>query len=186
MGLIYGIGVSDLKGFSCTKEYSIWAAMVKRCYSENYQRGNPAYIGCKLADDFLVFSKFKAWYENQIGYESGFDIDKDLLSGEIKEYHPDKCVLIPGEINSIIAKRNKKNKKLPIGVFRGKGGLFEARIVIGRKLNVIGSFTNQHDAFSAYKAAKEAHIKGLANKYKDQIDPRAYEALMRYEVKITD
>ena len=34
--------------------------------------------------------------------------------------------------------------------------------------------------------AKERYIKVVANKWKDQIDIRAYEALMKYEVEITD
>jgi hypothetical protein len=34
--------------------------------------------------------------------------------------------------------------------------------------------------------AKEAYIKEVANKWKDQIDPRAYEALMSYQVEIND
>ena len=34
--------------------------------------------------------------------------------------------------------------------------------------------------------AKELRIKEVANKWKDQIDPRAYEALINYQVEITD
>lgn len=41
-------------------------------------------------------------------------------------------------------------------------------------------------AFQAYKQAKEAFIKQQAEKWKDRIDIRAYEALLRYEVLITD
>lgn len=186
MRLIYGAGICDIKGVSCTRDYSIWLAMVRRCCSESYQKENPAYKGCKLAKEFLFFSEFKAWYQNQIGYEQGFDIDKDLLADNVKEYHPKKCVLIPNEINKALIKNNSKNKKLPTGVSKGKSGLFESRIVINKKLNVIGGFETIDDAFQAYKQAKEAHIKVLANKYKDQIDPRAYEALMNYRVEITD
>ena len=36
------------------------------------------------------------------------------------------------------------------------------------------------------KEAKEAYIKEVANKWKDKIDPKVYEALMKYEVEITD
>ena len=38
-------------------------------------------------------------------------------------------------------------------------------------------FSTPQEAFHAYKVAKENHIKLLAEKYRDQIDPRAYEAL---------
>ena len=56
---------------------------------------------------------------------------------------------------------------------------------MGRKKS-LGYFTCPIDAFNAYTAAKEEHIKYMANIYKDQIDPRAYDALMNYRVEITD
>ena len=186
MKLICGVGVCDLKRVSYTKEYSVWNSMLNRCHNKNMADSFPAYVDCRVSDYFLVFSKFKAWYENQIGYKFGFEIDKDLLFKGNKEYHPDKCVLVPSEINTIISKKKNGKKRLPIGVFRGKGGLFEARIVIGRKLTIIGSFKTPQEAFQAYKQAKENHIKLLAEKYRDQIDPRAYEALLNYKVEITD
>ena len=54
------------------------------------------------------------------------------------------------------------------------------------KVTNIGSFNTEIEAFQAYKEAKEANIKEVANKWKDQIDPRVYEALMNYHVEITD
>ena len=50
----------------------------------------------------------------------------------------------------------------------------------------LGSFKTELEAFNAYKQAKETFIKELADKWKDKIDPRAYEALMNYEVSIDD
>ena len=50
----------------------------------------------------------------------------------------------------------------------------------------LGFFNTEIEAFNAYKVAKEAFVKEQANKYKSQIDPRAYEALMNYTVEITD
>ena len=47
-------------------------------------------------------------------------------------------------------------------------------------------FKTEIEAFNAYKQAKEAFIKEQANKWKSEIDPRAYEALMNYTVEITD
>ena len=45
---------------------------------------------------------------------------------------------------------------------------------------------HQKKAFYAYKTVKEAYTKEVAEKWKDQIDPRAYEALMKYKVDIND
>ena len=42
------------------------------------------------------------------------------------------------------------------------------------------------EAFYDYKAAKEAYIKEVANKWRDKIDPRVYEALMNWEVSADD
>ena len=50
----------------------------------------------------------------------------------------------------------------------------------------LGSFNTELEAFNAYKIAKESFVKEQANKWKVQIDKRAYEALMKYEVNIDD
>ena len=50
----------------------------------------------------------------------------------------------------------------------------------------LGSFNCPMKAFSVYKKAKEAYIKQVAEQYKDVIDPRAYKALLEYEVNIED
>ena len=50
----------------------------------------------------------------------------------------------------------------------------------------LGSFNTELEAFKAYKKAKESFVKEQAEKWKSQIDPRAYEALMSYQVEITD
>ncbi|MGD4514716.1 hypothetical protein QT738_22630, partial [Xanthomonas citri pv. citri] len=50
----------------------------------------------------------------------------------------------------------------------------------------LGLFKTEIEAFNAYKKAKESFIKEQAEKWKDKIDDRAYEALMNYEVNIDD
>ena len=50
----------------------------------------------------------------------------------------------------------------------------------------LGYFKTELEAFNAYKIAKESFVKDLANKWKDKIDERAYDALMNYKVEITD
>ena len=54
------------------------------------------------------------------------------------------------------------------------------------KQGYLGSFNTEIEAFNAYKTAKESFIKEQANKWKSQIDERAYNALMNYKVEIID
>ena len=54
------------------------------------------------------------------------------------------------------------------------------------KQRVLGYYDSSEEAFYAYKAAKEAYIKEVFNEWKYQIEPRVYEALMKYQVEITD
>ena len=67
-------------------------------------------------------------------------------------------------------------------------GKFRAYVSQGKGLPIkhLGLFENKLEAFSAYKQAKEDYLKELADKWKDQIDPRIYQALNRYQVEITD
>ena len=65
-------------------------------------------------------------------------------------------------------------------------GKFEAYVSKSENREYLGQFNSPEQAFYAYKLSKEAYIKEVANKWKDQIDPRAYEALMNYQVEITD
>ena len=70
--------------------------------------------------------------------------------------------------------------------FNKTKGKFVAQLNKNGKLIGLGYFDFELEAFSVYKEQKECHIKEVANKWKDQIDPRVYEALMNYQVEITD
>ena len=63
---------------------------------------------------------------------------------------------------------------------------YQSRCNIRGKNYSLGSFKTELEAFNAYKQAKENYLKELANKWKDKIDERAYNALMNYQVEITD
>lgn len=70
--------------------------------------------------------------------------------------------------------------------FNKTKGKFVAQLNKNGKLIGLGYFDSELEAFLVYKEAKEAYIKDVANKWKEQIDQRAYNALMNYEVEITD
>lgn len=187
MALVYGVGINDVPDSRKTKEYKLWASMLQRSCDEKLHQRRPTYLSCEASSEFLVLSKFHSWCQNQIGFnQSGFELDKDLLQKGNKQYHPDKCVFIPREINSFLRTRKKMRGNLPIGVSLSRPGSFMAMMNSGIAKKYLGIFSTPEQAFQAYKHAKENHIKLLAEKYRDQIDPRAYEALMNYKVEITD
>lgn len=91
------------------------------------------------------------------------------------------------EINKSLQKTNKLRGNLPIGVcFDKSRGKYRAAIkMYGKHIN-LGRFECKFDAFQAYKVAKEGYLKELAEKWKDKIDERAYNALISYKVSIDD
>ena len=105
-----------------------------------------------------------------------------------KVYSEDSCVFIPQGVNSLLIKHEASRGEHLIGVcWCKRDKAFKAQISKNKgSPEHLGYFKTELEAFKAYKQAKESFIKEQANKFKSQIDPRAYEALMNYEVEITD
>ena len=190
---VYGVGVIGdsyicWDGSKIRKEYDLWSSMLARCYSPKSHKARETYIGCTVSENFKSYTHFYEWCNRQVGFsENNFELDKDLLSGVSKYYSEDTCVFIPQEINTAIIKQNKKRGDFPVGVTYHKNtGNFVAQLSTSAGRKRFGAFNNVIDAFAAYKKAKEAYLVELAEKWKDKIDDRAYEALMNYEVDIDD
>ena len=196
---VYGVGILGIKYPSKingvhTKEYGLWKRMLERCYSDSaYQKKRPTYEGCEVSNNFKSYEYFYEWCNKQIGFGNDgngnpFHLDKDLLVKGNKVYSEDSCVFIPAEINSLLVKREALRGEHLIGVYWYKRDkAFVARVNKSKGgREYLGYFKNEIEAFNAYKQAKESFVKEQANKWKDKIDPRAYEALMKYEVNIDD
>ena len=191
---VCGVGIIGTKylvseGGRDTKDYALWKRMLERCYSDSYQKKRPTYKGCKVSDNFKSYEYFYEWCHGQIGfYNEGWHLDKDLLIKGNKVYSEDSCIFIPQEINSLLTKRTASRGEYLIGVhWHKKGGAFAAMVSKRKgKREHLGYFKTEIEAFNAYKTAKESFIKEQADKWKDKIDPRAYNALMNYEVNIDD
>ena len=67
-----------------------------------------------------------------------------------------------------------------------KDKLYQARVSEYGHWVYLGCYKDPINAFNAYKIEKERYIKEVANKYKDKLEPRVYDALMKYEVELTD
>lgn len=167
-----------------TKQFMLWKNMLKRCYSEVSLKESPTYHNCKVSDNFVEYPYFKEWCNKQIGHDKvGWQLDKDILVKGNKIYSEDTCCFVPKEINLAFVKKEKSRGDYLIGVdFHTARKQYRARC----STKHLGWFSTELEAFQAYKQAKEAYIKEVANKWKDQIDHRVYEALMNYQVGITD
>ena len=191
---VFGVGVVGTKypitiSGRNTKEYDLWKSMVRRCYSDKYQKKYPTYEGCKVSDNFKSYEYFYEWCNKQIGFgNKGFDLDKDLLVKGNKVYSEYSCIFLPNEINLLLTKRTASRGNHLIGVYYHKRGkVFMAQVSKNKgKQEKLGSFNTELEAFNAYKIAKESFVKEQANKWKGQIDERACNALMNYTVEITD
>lgn len=166
--------ISTVSGYS-------WCNINSRC--GNRDGRCPSYITC--TNDFTDFQEFAEWHVSQVGYGKGWQLDKDILIKGNKSYSPSTCILLPRELNVLFTKRKSHRGEYPIGV-KMRSGRFPASITSGSVSQHIGTYDTPLQAFLAYKVRKESVIKALAVKWKGQIDPKAYNALLAYEVEITD
>ena len=191
---VYGVGILGAKYLAkingvITKEYDLWHSMLERCYSDNSKKKYPTYESCEVSDKFKSYEYFYEWCNKQIGFSNqSWQLDKDLLIKGNKVYSEDSCIFIPQEINTLLTKSTASRGEHLIGVHWCKQGkAFKAQISKNKgKREHLGYFKTEIEAFNAYKQAKEDFVKEQANKWKSQIDLRAYEALMNYQVEITD
>ena len=193
--LLYGVGFNDktrpakVDGKN-VKEYDLWQNMLKRCFSEEYQTKRPTYKGCNVSDNFLNYTFFYEWCQEQIGFGKVDDkgrswcLDKDLLFTDNKTYSETACVFVPHEINLFFTDRGNARGEYPLGVsFHKASGKFVAQCAVNSKLQRhLGLFDTPEEAFAAYKPFKEALCKQLALKWKDEIDERLFNAMMNWQI----
>lgn len=157
-----------------------WRSMLQRCYDFKHQRKHPSYIGCSVCEEWLTFSNFKAWMEQQ-DWE-GKELDKDLLVCGNRIYSPETCIFIPVKVNCFMLEANSLRGEYPIGVsWHSRDKKFQARCSnpFTNKVEQLGYFDCPQKAHQAWLKRKLELAKLLAEQ---QDDPRVAEALIkRYE-----
>lgn len=171
-----------------TREYYVWRNMLQRCYSSKLHLSRPTYKDCIVSENFKYFTYFKEWCNEQVGFDNeGWSLDKDILLKGNKIYSEDTCCFVPNEINTLIVNNKALRGGAPVGVHCVKGtGKYLANLAKYGINTYLGTFNTSEEAFYVYKLEKEKYIKEVADKWKDNIDIRVYEALMNYEVSIYD
>ena len=197
-GVVYSCGVNDFQGpvilnGKAITEYYLWKSMLARCYSPIFHKRNPTYKGCEVEPFLLSFTNFHNFVRNLKGFgevdEKGrpFQMDKDLLVKGNKTYGVDTICFIPWEINAFLTNNSAVRGDLPVGVvYHKRDDVYQATFRLYGKTTYLGSFKTPEEAFVAYKNAKEQQAKVLAERWREKIDPRVYDALMNYEVNLDD
>lgn len=170
--LIYGVGINDVgycvRNSKCSVDsngkrrfevvwlcpyYDKWKSMITRCYSTKYHEKRPSYASCTVCEDWLYFSKFKAWMETQ-DWE-GKELDKDFVVPGNTIYSPATCLFIPKRLNVFFSKGRSENS-ISRGIsFSEKAGKYVARCCNGEgKLMSLGYYSDLDDAKQVWKEAK--------------------------------
>jgi hypothetical protein len=160
-----------------TPVYYKWVGMLQRCYNKNHQEKHPTYIDCTVVEEWHNFQVFAKWYEKN--HIEGFELDKDILVKDNKIYSPETCCFVPSEINMLFSETGIKNKSLPKGVCLNNGS--GKKYICTFSKMYLGKFDTIEETLKVYKEAKKQHIKEIADKWKDLIDPRVYNILINYK-----
>lgn len=191
---IYGVGYIGegeyLPSVNCkdTKEYQLWANMLKRCYSiKNKRYHRYGGRGVTVCREWHNYQNFADWVVKQPNFgKEGFQLDKDLRIKDSKEYSPDTCSFVPQNINSLLVSCNKRRGKFPVGITLDKNSnkfRSECHNGIGTR-TYLGIYLSIEEAFQVYKEYKENLIKQVAKEEyeKGNIIKEVYDNLMIYEV----
>ncbi len=130
---IYGVGVNDsdypvrihemVNGkakivYECPI-FVTWKDMMKRCYSESYQKKSPTYKGCSVCPEWLSFMAFHSWAKDKIGVDldgKKLQLDKDIVKEGNKLYSPETCNFVPTKVNNFLLSGGRNPLGLPRGV----------------------------------------------------------------------
>lgn len=110
---VFGIGCIGIgkhkahEGPADTKPFSIWRAMLRRCY---YKPERTAWReGCTVIDEWLNFQVFAEWFEQKYPKDGdNYQLDKDINIPGNKRYSPEACCFVTQQEN--LAARQGSNK----------------------------------------------------------------------------
>lgn len=177
------IGTKYTSGKPCggkglSRPYSLWTGMQSRCFDDKVSTKSYKRNSVSICDEWKDYTNFYEWYIDQHGHdECGWDLDKDLLSGEI--YSPETCLFLPKAINIAMQYMDHRVDGGRVGVRNNKSGYY-IRFRMDNKEVSLGSYDTVEEASSAYKYAKAQWISTLANRYKSDLIDSTYNLLLRW------
>ncbi|MGL5191425.1 MAG: hypothetical protein ACRC7S_17425 [Cetobacterium sp.] len=174
-----GLKNMSLKYIAQDKSARLWSGIIERALGKPGSRGD-AYKEVTVCEEWKNYDNFKMWYdenyphhlENRVGR---LELDKDLLSENIKIYSPHTCVFLPQCVNSFMTNTKRVNTSGYTGVSKTTKGKWRAsitdpRVELRRGNRCLGDFKNIEDAVKAYANARRE----IAEYYKDYLRDLGY------------
>jgi hypothetical protein len=169
-----GVGINDAEYRVLVTEegkqkfcpiYKKWYSMLSRCY---HKKGKVYELygarGSYMCDEWLKFSNFKLWIESKQWHPS-LHLDKDILVRGNLEYSPDKCCLVPGYINQLLAFKSGRNASNFMGVVYFKPSPdMHAQALTKPWMSTRSKINNASSYGGLFSTAEEAHAKWQADK----------------------
>ena len=138
---------------------------MQRAYCPEYKIQHPTYEDVVVCESWHNYQNFAEWITGQIGFgRMGYNLDKDRLVKGNKIYAPEFCVLIPQELNKLVAYQCSEGRSSPVGTSTRPdlNGQYMARLSKHGSLQgeaYLGLIDTAELAFAAYKREKEAYIR---------------------------
>lgn len=185
---VFGYGIrGDVlirKDGKLAKVYIVWKSMLQRCYSGDYQKRWPTYIGCTVCDEWLYLASFKMWFD--IHYKEGYHLDKDILIPRNKVYSPDRCTFVPLSVNLLLNNHRRGRGFYPQGVtFDKESGRYMAQCNVEGRRKYLGRFGTIQEASNRYRTFKIAHVRKVAQQkhLRGNISQKVRDALYQYKIE---
>lgn len=169
--------------------YAFWVRMFSRCYNptELNKPRNAKYRNIHVDKSWHNFQNFAQWALKQpMVFEDDVELDKDLLQDGCKAYNENACCIIPAEINRFLIEQDVGAYCRGVHLIAPKtpnsaiGYVARVNTNLGREY--LGYFPTPDMAFAVYKKRKEDYAKELAEKWKDKLQKKVYDALITYTV----
>ena len=189
---MYGVGYHGILYTNSNEEsYKRWHWIMNRCYSNAIHELQPEYKECTVCEEWKNYSNFKLWYEQYIVeirmFDEAFELDKDILIKGNTVYSPETVCFVPKMINSLFTNGKKNRGDYPLGVYfdKDKKKYVANMSFVGKNIK-LGAYETVEAAFTRYKEYKEDFIKDIAEQHKDKIPDKIYQAMMNWQIEITD
>lgn len=157
--LVAGLGINDadyqtkVNGHSCPF-YLRWSWMIKRV-----AKGH-----AEVCSEWIYFSKFKSWMEQQ-DWE-GKELDKDLLDFGSNIYSPEKCLFIDRKLNSLF---RPFSSSINIRGTHPVGNRFKSIYKVDGKSIYIGTYDTEIEAHIAWQISMIFYLQHLSLDYEGKI-----------------